>query len=251
MTSSNLQDCRILLLREATDNQDLIEQIELQQGSTMQWTALEIVNHPDLNPTETEGLLNEADCCIFISKNAAKRVLPWIETIKQKQLIAIGKGTEQCLLELGIKAVICPAKANTEALLDLPQLQQLKNKNLLVLKGSLGREKLQTELVKRGANVSHVDLYQRLSAKMTLNQAKQIITFDPNWIQLTSEASAVSLDKANQRFKLFNNQQIKVLTVSNRLKEKITRMGYSKVFNANSIYNDDNLKVLQNVQGQR
>jgi uroporphyrinogen-III synthase len=150
------------------------------------------------------------------------------------------------LSEIGLNTIISPKQANSEALLELPQLQQIKAKRVVIFKGVGGRRMLQTELKQRGAQVDGLDLYRRDSTIMTAQQAQNIIKFKPNWIQLTSEATALSLDKANQSFKLFKQHQVNLLSISNRLTEKLTQMGYVNVFTANSIANEDCLQALKN-----
>ena len=245
MTSSNLQGCKILLLRQAADNRDLLQQIEKLQGTTVAWSALQIIGNNKLNFQHTQNQVEATESCIFISKNAVAHARPWVETIKQKIVIAIGKATKHSLNNIGVNNVVCPISADTEGLLKLSELLQVNKHKIIIFKGCKGREKLQTVLSARGAIVESVDLYQRLDVEMTLQHAKQITEFSPNWIQLTSEASAVSLDKANQRFKLFNKREINILTVSKRLKQKLSLMGYVQIFTAKSIYIKDNIQALQ------
>lgn len=57
--------------------------------------------------------------------------------------------------------VVLPKQTNSEGLLALAQLQQVTNKQVLLLKGQGGRQTLSQVLQQRGAKVTELALYQR------------------------------------------------------------------------------------------
>ena len=75
---------------------------------------------------------------------------------------AVGQATASGLREAGIAGVIAPSgRADSEALLALPELQAVRGAPIIVFRGVGGREHLRTVLESRGAQVSYVECYRR------------------------------------------------------------------------------------------
>jgi len=250
MTSNSLNGCRLLLLRQTTDNQRLREQIIAHHGCVFEWPALEIIPNTTNNSVEIKQQINAAKACIFISKNAAKLAFPWIKQLKQKQIFTVGMGTASILKKQGIREIYTPQEFNSEALLKLKQLTQVTDANIVIFKGTDGRKKLQQQLNKKGAKVTSVDLYSRESTQMSSQQAEKIKQFCANGIQITSTTAAQALDKADQRFTLFDKQRMVVLAVSERVCKVVRKLGYCRVFNTDSIQNIDTMRHLLSLSEQ-
>jgi len=75
---------------------------------------------------------------------------------------AVGASTGAVLKNAGF-AVVVPEEARTEGLLALPQLNQVVNQPIVIMKGFGGRELLYDTLVNRGAKVAEWELYKRVS----------------------------------------------------------------------------------------
>lgn len=74
---------------------------------------------------------------------------------------AVGASTGSILQEQGF-AVVIPQEARTEGLLALPQLNQVVNQSIVIMKGFGGRELLYNTLVSRGAEVAEWEIYKRV-----------------------------------------------------------------------------------------
>ncbi len=103
----------------------------------------------------------------FVSTNAVNFALQVfsgkIELLKRATCIAVGAATLKALSDAGIHSAIVSQDAfNTEALLLMPELQCLRNKRCLIIRGVGGRELLARTLRERGAMVEYLELYQRL-----------------------------------------------------------------------------------------
>jgi uroporphyrinogen-III synthase len=83
----------------------------------------------------------------------------WPDEIK---IFAVGSSTGRILAHKGFKPII-PDQASTEGLLALPELSQVKQKKIIVIKGHGGRKDLIEELCKRHAKVEQWQLYSRVS----------------------------------------------------------------------------------------
>ena len=124
--------------------------------------------------TNTENVLAQArtlasyDMAIFISRNAA---IYGAALIRQTggwpaatQIAAIGEGTAQQLHDLDIAAnITAKGTANTESLLSMPGMDAVtvKGKRILIFRGNGGKEKLASNLRKRGASVDYLECYER------------------------------------------------------------------------------------------
>ena len=103
---------------------------------------------------------------IVTSTVAAKQCVlmadQWPESIC---FFAVGASTGRILQNAGL-AVVIPKEARTEGLLDLPQLNQVVNQSIVIMKGFGGRELLHDTLVTRGANVAQWEVYKRVKVDM-------------------------------------------------------------------------------------
>jgi uroporphyrinogen-III synthase len=106
------------------------------------------------------------DLVIFISPNAVRFALPWMGAKSRSsamRLAATGVGTARALAAAGLKPYAVPTRGSgSEALLLLPELQQLADQSVLVVRGEGGRERLAETLRARGAQVDYAEVYQRL-----------------------------------------------------------------------------------------
>jgi uroporphyrinogen-III synthase len=77
------------------------------------------------------------------------------------QMFAVGSGSGKILADHGF-TVFVPTLASTEGLLALRQLAEVKDQDVLVVKGQGGRETLLEQLKLRGARVNSWELYRRI-----------------------------------------------------------------------------------------
>ncbi|PVX32410.1 uroporphyrinogen-III synthase [Pasteurella langaaensis DSM 22999] len=112
--------------------------------------------------------LNAGDIIFVVSKNAVKFAAETLKSIgfhwrNDVQYIAVGQSTACCLSSLSEQTVIYPfAQENSEGVLNLPQMQQLHEKTVLILRGNGGRELLAEQAKARGAKVDVLECYQRI-----------------------------------------------------------------------------------------
>jgi len=75
---------------------------------------------------------------------------------------AVGKGSAKELERFGGEDVIVPqGRFDSEALLALPELQDMAGKRVVIFRGEGGRELLGDELIRRGADLTMVECYRR------------------------------------------------------------------------------------------
>jgi uroporphyrinogen-III synthase len=110
--------------------------------------------------------LDRFDWAAFVSPNAVEQSLtailarrPWPAHLRAA---TIGKSSEQALAAFGIADVVAPrVRFDSEALLELPDLQDMAGKQVVIFRGDGGRELLGDTLRQRGATVEYVTCYRR------------------------------------------------------------------------------------------
>lgn len=139
---------------------------------------------------------------IFVSVAAvefANRALP-LEQWPKATWVAVGKATSQKLTSCGIENVKSPSLQTSEGVLLLPELQQLNQKNIVIVRGESGREHMAQQLNARGAKVQYLEAYQRHWFELTQATIKQWQQQDINCITITSN------DLLESVVQLINNQ---------------------------------------------
>jgi uroporphyrinogen-III synthase len=202
--SKTLQGLRILNTRPQNQAQKLSQQINDAGGVVIELPALEIkAIHDWLNSLPD---LKKVEQAIFISANAARycftqlnhHQINWPSSIK---VIAIGHGTAAVVHEFNISVSAIPKIPDSEHLLALNLLQQPEKKNVLLFKGDGGRLLIEEQLLQRGAQLTILNVYQRVIPKID-QQFIESIWHDNlvDLIVLTSEQSLHNL------FKLFDKE---------------------------------------------
>lgn len=110
--------------------------------------------------------LESFDLAVFVSPNAIDKALGLI--LKHRRwppglrVAALGKSSERELARHGITDVISPAlRFDSEALLELPELIDVRGRRVVIFRGDGGRELLGETLKARGASVEYVTCYRR------------------------------------------------------------------------------------------
>ncbi len=141
----------------------------------------------------TLARLADYDVAVFVSPSAVRIALaaqpPW----PPRLAAAVGAGTRRQLELAGAQAIIAPAAlADSEALLALPEMQNLRGKRALIVRGEGGRELLAEALAARGALVEHAVCYRR--ARPAADAAPLVAAWRRGEVHALSVFSAEALD---------------------------------------------------------
>jgi len=160
-----LKGLRVLNTRPWQQGNSLTQSIQAAGGVCLELPALCI------EPTTIDWLkhmpdLTRVNQAIFISTNAVhfyfdtleQQRITWPQTI---DVIAIGKASALALAEYDIKISQLPTAADSENLLLLETLQQVKDKIVLLIKGEGGRPIIADTLLARGALLTSLSVYRR------------------------------------------------------------------------------------------
>lgn len=155
----------VLNTRPADQAQQLTERIQNAGGTVIACPALQII------PANNKWMhllpdLSSVHQAIFISANAVHccfkqlniNQICWPTHIK---VIAIGPSSAQALMQYSITAIETPKIPDSEHLLNLDSLQQLKKQTVLLFKGEGGRSLIEEHISDRGAKLIPIDVYKR------------------------------------------------------------------------------------------
>lgn len=163
MTAHNLNGLRVLNTRPNPQGQSLNDAIIAAGGQAIHYPALSII------PTAKTWLDRLPAIChhaIFVSANAVTYGLAdWLNQDSwshQIPITAIGKATAHALEQQGLIVDNMPQIADSDHLLALNALQDVKDKTILLFKGIGGRTVITDTLKQRGAQLIELDVYQRV-----------------------------------------------------------------------------------------
>ena len=157
----------IVVTRPAHQAEGFASLIRSAGGKALLYPVIEIRDIED--PRALNALidgLDAYDVAIFISPNAASKAMGLIAARRALPptlaVAAIGSASERELARFGVSGVILPpARADSEALLDLPQLLDAAGKRVIIFRGVGGRGHLGDTLAARGARVEYAECYRR------------------------------------------------------------------------------------------
>jgi uroporphyrinogen-III synthase len=156
----------IVVTRPARQAAHLAQLIRAAGGKPILFPVIEIVAVDDLQPLiALIDRLDEFDLAVFISPNAVNKAMNLIKARRalppRLRLAAIGRGSVRELKHFGLTDVIAPARFDSEALLELPELQDIAGRRVVIFRGDGGRELFGDTLAARGATVEYAECYRR------------------------------------------------------------------------------------------
>jgi len=135
-------------------------------GRPLIWPAIVIVPPADGHQlADVHARLDEYDIAIFVSASAVEYAgrtkHPWPAHLR---VYAPGQGTAEALAQAGIADAQMPQTSwDSEGLLELAELADVRGKRVVIFRGEGGREFLGNALRARGAVVDHVPCYRRVA----------------------------------------------------------------------------------------
>jgi uroporphyrinogen-III synthase len=155
----------ILVTRPREQAAPLLRRVEAEGARALAFPAMEI--DPPSDPAPAAQLARELesfDLAIFVSPTAVQKGLALVGGAWPRAVRAagVGSGTRAELERQGIEGAWAPqGAADSEALLALPELAEVRGKRIAIFRGEGGRELLAETLSRRGARVEHAVCYRR------------------------------------------------------------------------------------------
>ena len=184
MTIKNLTGIGIAITRPIDQAKKLSALITEAGGTPILFPLIEITPLADYSQFEAViSDIKDYDWAIFISSNAVQNGMPYlIKTGIAKEAIfgslkfaAIGPVTASELQSFGVKDVLIPkVRFDSESLLALPEMTNVFNKKILIVRGVGGRDVLAETLKARGAEVIFAECYQRINPQTDCDLLTQL-----------------------------------------------------------------------------
>jgi uroporphyrinogen-III synthase len=184
----------VLVTRPAAQAAGLCHLIEQAGGRAIPFPTIEIL--PSAHPEPARGLLAEPwDLLIFVSRNAVEQALPLFPATRlpsEPELGAVGAATAKALAEAGRLPDLMPSTGyDSESLLALPRLADMRGRRVLIVRGEGGRPLLGDTLSARGAEVAYAEVYRRTLPRA---DAASLLTRWDSDVQLVTATSGEVLD---------------------------------------------------------
>lgn len=235
MSAASRSDCNlagigVLVTRPRHQAGPLCEMIAAQGGTPLPFPTLEIAPPADLSGTRALlGQLERFQIAIFISPNAVQRglaLLPEGRLPAGLKIAAVGKGTARELARAGIEVSLLPeGQYDSEALLALPQLQDVQDKHILIVRGEGGRPLLADTLRQRGAQVVYAEVYRRLRPQADV---AALLKRWPGEVQIAITTSNDILDNLAALLGTAGGEQLQhtpLIVISERMRIRAQELG--------------------------
>jgi len=233
--SKVLNGACVLVTRPEHQAENLSRLIEQRGGIAVRFPALEIVSRDDDRIKSTLENLDGFQWVVFISANAVNFALKAnsgkIPRTKSVRFAAVGQATAQAMKMAGLPVDLVPEYGyNSEALLEMPQLQQVEGQNCLIVRGEGGREQLATTLRSRGAEVDYLEVYKRIIPRMDSSPVAELLA--QHRLNVITVTSAEALQNLSLMLGEKNNKLLSLIplvVVSDRIRCLAADMGFNRI----------------------
>jgi uroporphyrinogen-III synthase len=144
----------VLVTRPRELAQGLAQRVADAGGRAILFPAIEI------EPLPQSGPVGRYDMVVFVSPSAVRHGSRWVGA--GHKALAVGAGTAHEIKKYGQDVIFPAAGADSERLLELPELAQLSGQQVLIVRGQGGRSLLGDTLRERGARVEYAECYRRV-----------------------------------------------------------------------------------------
>jgi len=224
----------VLITRSLHQAQRLATLVERAGGRSILFPTIDIVASEDAQLFEClQARLNDYRHAIFISSNAVDCSVPKLNMAALgATLIAIGPATARALARYQLSYLMPAAPYNSEAVLAMPELQQVQQHPIAIIAGEGGRTVLAERLRARGAEVDKYAVYQRKLPNVALGAEL------PSWRQQGLNCIiASSLTSLQNLATLIGSEgtwlyQLPLCVISEALVGEAQRLGFKQVIQA-------------------
>jgi uroporphyrinogen-III synthase len=236
-----LDGAHILVTRPAHQAEALSRLIAERGGAAIRLPTLAISAMDDPCPIRnTLAHLDRFQWLVFISANAVTMHSYYMDDGKinsqSTKIAAIGQATAQALTLAGLSVDLVPENGyNTEALLAMPEMQQIDGQNCLIVRGTGGREELAAKLRSRGANVEYLDVYKRIVPGIDNPQIFLLLAEDKlDVITITSGEALQNLLTMLSKEYHPRLLAVPLVVISDRIRKIAAGMGFKRIAVADS-----------------
>lgn len=241
--NKTLQGLNVLVTRPGEPGNHLCQMIAQNGGHAEHFPTIAFAPPPDKAAFE-QGIaeLGEQDWLIFVSPYAVRVSVPairkaWPVFPPQTQFAGVGAITAAALREAGYNAIYPHSDWSSEALIAMPELQNLVDKKIAIIRGEGGRDVLEQELAARGAHILSVIAYKRTLPLRSSVENQALDRLDNEEIDAIVCASFESIQ--NLKIILGDSgwpriKNVPLVVVSERIKTLAQALGFQTIWVANN-----------------
>ena len=236
-----LSNQNVLLTRPSHQCDELKKHFESQGATVFLQPTIEI-----LPPTDWQSVdeaiysISIYDILVFASSNGVRSFFDRAKSLldinfanffeKIPFLVATGHGTSEILTKYGVKEIHIPSERyDAEGIIALLTQQTIAGKRILLVRGNRGRTLLRDELVRLGAYVEQVSVYQSVDLIIPAPEIASLVQCGKiNWVTVTSSAIGRSLVRMFGR----DLRQTKLASISPITSQTLTNCGFPPVVEA-------------------
>lgn len=247
---AGLQNIRALVCRPKPQADALAEQIINRSGQAWVLPMLAVEPLPEDQSMRNILLeLDRFDRIIVTSKAAAEyggELIEqyWPQLPAHIRWYAMGKTTAETLLMISAYATIAGNGNNSEALLSLPEFETVENERILIIKGRGGRNKLRQTLGDRGANLSFLEVYQRLRPEYPMETLVKLL--ETQRINVILCGSAETVTNLGYYLPGSHRANYPLIVPGDRIRQHALASGFRKVYCAAGADNQAMVSTLAN-----
>jgi uroporphyrinogen-III synthase len=186
----------------------------------------------------------DADALIFVSPAAVRfafALAPQFRPLRHVRVLAVGAATARALRQRGLTPLNAPrANQNSEGLLALEELNNVRGQRVAIVGAPGGRELLPATLARRGAQVPMVPVYRRVAARLDARHISALAGLShPTFLLLSSHNSLQMLSQSLPDQAWVQLLQAEVIASSLRIAVAARQFGFTRVIVARSALSGD------------
>jgi len=243
MMSAQFSD-PVVITRPATQAGALAERITALGREAVVFPLLEILPLEDDAPLRAElAELRRYAMVAFVSPNAIDAAFSVLRTWPDGVALAVvGEGSRSALARHGITSdnalIYSPRgteRADSQALAEAIDIEALRGKQVLIVRGESGREFLADALRDAGVQVRQIAAYRRIAPVLDLagqTQLRRLLDARSEWIVTSSEALRNLVHMANQAAEeagVVKLQHQHLIVPHHRIEETARLLGFQRV----------------------
>jgi len=202
-----LAGASVIVTRPAASAAPLKRRIRTLGGSVIALPVIALRRTPDIVAAQTAlRQARDADIVVFVSPAAVKFAVALrpLRFARATRVCAIGAATARALTRRGVRNVLFPReRQDSEGLLALPELQNLRGRRVALIGAPDGRDLLAQTLRGRRARLSEIHVYRRVPARLSARQRAALEQAPRPLLTLLTSAQTLAALRAQLPLTLF------------------------------------------------
>ena len=242
---STLRGRMVVITRPAGSAAALVRSVRARGGQPFLLPGLSLRGASDVVAARASLLLAlGADLLIFSSPAAVRHAAALTPLSTTASVLAVGQGTAAALRRHGIARPLAPSRQDSEGLLGLAALRDLRGRDVALIGAAGGRGLLRTQLAERGARLREVHVYQRLPPRLDRRHIGPLLQLPATACVLLSSVEALQHLRRLLPAPAFARLCAATAVVSSeRLAEAARQAGFPHIKLAASALTDDLLQA--------